>query len=107
MHLTLSTENDTSENAYALTGFTESGTFSLQDEIDTLRETLTWLRSAFSEAESLDQRLRLSNSICQVSAVLSRLLRSQTYLRKQAPSEWDKAVQDAINDILREWDRIE
>jgi hypothetical protein len=78
---------------------------SLQDEIDILRSTLKWLRDTFSRAESTEQRIKLSNSMCLVSASLSRLLRTQSFLLSRVPSAFDQSLNQALSDILQEWGR--
>ena len=78
---------------------------SLQDEIDILRSTLRWLQDTFKGSGSTQERLKLSNSMCLVSASLSRLLRTQAFLLSKLPSAFDTALNDALSDILKEWGR--
>ena len=78
---------------------------SLHDEIEILRSTLKWLQDTFKGSGSTEERLKLSNSICLVSASLSRLLRTQAYLLSKLPSAYDTALNEALSDILKEWGR--
>jgi hypothetical protein len=85
---------------------------SLQDEIEILRATLKWLQDTFTRSDSTVERLKLSNSICLVSASLfyprilgAKLHRTQTYLLSRLPSAFNTALNQVLFDILKEWGR--
>ena len=79
---------------------------SLQHEIEVLRSILKWLQDTFTRADSTGERLKLSNSMCLVSASLSKLLRTQDFLLSKVPPAFDQALNEALSDILKEWGRI-
>lgn len=78
---------------------------SLQDEIEILRATLKWLQDTFTRSDSTAERLKLFNSICLVSASLTKLLRTQAFLLSKLPSTFDQVFEEVLSDLLKEWGR--
>lgn len=76
----------------------------LDSEINSLRRVIQWLDDAFAQAESLDQRLRITAALSQASAQIGRLSHIQAILKSGRSSELDGALHQVIQDLAREWD---
>ena len=76
---------------------------SFQDEIAALRAALQHLQDSFSQFDSLDEQLKLTTAINNLTSSLSRMVRTQELLRVNQPSAMNEALDRAIQDVLAEW----
>ena len=81
-------------------------TSALQEEIDALRAHMNWLQESIAATDSIDQRLKLGRAYQESGYCLTRLLRTQHLLEAGRDTEWEKAVNKAINNVLKDWGRI-
>ena len=78
----------------------------LKQEIDALRAHMRWLQEAIAASDSIDERLKLGRAYQESGYCLARFLRTQHHLYQDDDSEWPQAVQEAINEVLRERGRL-
>ena len=86
----------------------------LQEEIDSMRRALKRLVESFSRVEALEDQFKLSSAINYTTASLTKfiphslreLVRAQQILRDHQPNKFDQSVEQAINEVLKEWGRI-
>ena len=87
---------------------------SVQNEIESLRGVLKRLLDSFSRVETIKacpersrrKQFKLSSAINLTTASIYRLARTQHYFQSHRASLFDQSVDQAINEVLKEWGRI-
>ena len=78
----------------------------LKQEIAALRAHMIWLQETIAASDSIDERVKLGRAYQESGYCLARFLRTQHLLHQDDDSEWQQAVQAAINQVLKERGRL-
>ena len=78
----------------------------LQQEIAAVRAHMIWLQETIAASDSIDERVKLGRAYQESGYCLARFLRIQHLLHQDDDSEWQQAVQAAINRVLKERGRL-
>ena len=78
----------------------------IKQEIAALRAHMIWLQETIAASASIDERVKLGRAYQESGYCLARFLRIQHLLHQDDDSEWQQAVQEAINQVLKERGRL-
>ncbi len=83
----------------------DESTFSLQPEIDAIRQQMSWLQARIAETDSIEDRIMLGRAYEKSGYCLARLLQTQKFVHGDEQTEFRRTINEVLIELNAEWGR--
>ena len=83
----------------------DESVFSLQPEIDAIRQQMSWLQDRIADTDSIEDRIMLGRAYEKSGYCLARLLQTQKFVHGDEQTEFRRTINEVLIELNAEWGR--